>query len=84
MNLRSWSAKSMALALFLGLCTRSIYSAPRSHLARLNQLVMSRAEYLDRVHAIWTAQMIGQWTGLQFEHRVASVLTNTPLRPSKG
>jgi hypothetical protein len=47
-------------------------------------LVISRAEYLDRVRAIWTAQMIGQWTGLLFEHQVASTLENTPLRPSMG
>jgi hypothetical protein len=28
--------------------------------------------------------MIGQWTGLQFEHKVASALTNTPFRPLPG
>ncbi len=28
--------------------------------------------------------MIGQWTGLQFEHKVASVLDTTPFRPLPG
>jgi hypothetical protein len=28
--------------------------------------------------------MIGQWTGELFEHKVASVLKNTPLHPSIG
>lgn len=50
MNLRCWSANSMALALFLGICTRSVYSSSRSDLARHNPLVMSRAEYLDRLY----------------------------------
>jgi hypothetical protein len=47
-------------------------------------LYLSRSEYLDRVQAIWTGQMIAQWTGLQFEHQVASVLNPTPLRPMPG
>src|SRR5215469_16451450 len=48
------------------------------------QLVLSRARYLDRAKAIWMGQMIGQWTGLQFEHKVASVLENTPFRSLPG
>lgn len=52
--------------------------------AKPRKLVLSRAGYMDRAKAIWMAQMIGQWTGLLFEHQVASVLENTPLRPSKG
>jgi hypothetical protein len=51
---------------------------------RKTQLQLSRAEYLDRVQAIWTAQMIGQRTGLLFEHLPASVLKNTPLIAGKG
>jgi hypothetical protein len=47
-------------------------------------LVLSHAEYLDRAQAIWTGQMIGQWTGLLFEHKVRSVLAHTPLRPLPG
>jgi hypothetical protein len=48
------------------------------------QLVLSRATYLDRAKAIWIGQMIGQWTGLQFEHKVASALGNTPFRALPG
>jgi hypothetical protein len=48
------------------------------------ELVMTRSEYLDRVRAIWTAQMIGQLTGLLFEHKPASVLKNTPLVLPQG
>ena len=84
MNLRSWLANSMVLALFLGLFTRSVYSASRPDSALRNQLVMSRAEYLDRAKAIWTAQMIGQMTGMLFEHKPASVLVDTPLVQPKG
>jgi len=51
---------------------------------RKGQRVMSRSEYLDRAKAIWMAQMIGQLTGLRFEHRTASVLSNTPLVHGKG
>ncbi len=51
---------------------------------RKGHLVMSRSEYLDRAKAIWMAQMIGQLTGLRFEHRTASVLSNTPLVHGKG
>ena len=48
------------------------------------RLVMSRSEYLDRVNAIWMGQMIGQLTGLRFEHKTASVLSNTPLVHGRG
>src|SRR5690348_11896698 len=47
-------------------------------------LVLSHAEYLDRVHAIWMAQMIGQMTGVRFEHRTASALPVTPLTHLPG
>ena len=42
-------------------------------------LFLSRTEYLDRVQAIWTAQMIAQITGARFEHQPASTLPVTPL-----
>jgi hypothetical protein len=60
------------------------FALPRNGAALNNQLIMTRADYMDRVQAIWTAQMVGQWTGLRFEHQVASVLRSTPLQPSKG
>jgi len=43
-----------------------------------SMLSLSRAEYLDRVQAIWTAQMIAQMTGVRFEHQPASTLPVTP------
>lgn len=43
------------------------------------KLVISEAEYRDRAHAIWMGQMIGQLTGLEFEHKTASVLADTPF-----
>jgi hypothetical protein len=46
--------------------------------------VLSHSEYLDRVQAIWMAQMIGQYTGVLFEHRTASALTQTPIRHLPG
>jgi hypothetical protein len=47
-------------------------------------LLLSRAEYLDRVQAIWTAQMIGQITGVRFEHQPASAMPVTPLSHLPG
>src|SRR5271157_70003 len=47
-------------------------------------LVLSRAEYLDRVQAIWTAQMIAQMTGVRFEHQQASTLPVTPMTHLPG
>ena len=72
------------LAVILGSCTFMGSAAPQTGSAAQGQLVISRAKYLDRARAIWTGQMIGQWTGGFFEHKVASVLKNTPFHPSKG
>ncbi len=47
-------------------------------------LFLSRAEYLDRVQAIWTAQMIAQMTGVRFEHQPASTLPVTPFTHLPG
>lgn len=47
-------------------------------------LVLTHEEYLDRIQAIWTAQMIGQATGVRFEHRQASALPLTPLTHLPG
>ncbi len=52
--------------------------------ARGASFAMSHAEYLDRVYAIWMAQMIGQMTGVRFEHRTASTLPVTPLTRLPG
>src|ERR1035438_8668496 len=45
---------------------------------------LSRAESLDRVQAIWTAQMIAQRTGGRFEHQPASTLPITPMSQLPG
>lgn len=82
MKMKPWPNISMVLIpVVLALCTNAPAALPQPGSVENRQLVLSRAEYLDRARAIWTAQMIGQWTGLQFEHKVASVLTNTTLRP---
>jgi hypothetical protein len=47
-------------------------------------LRLSREEYLDRVQAIWTAQMIAQMTGVRFEHQPASTLPLTPMTRLPG
>ncbi len=47
-------------------------------------LVLSHDEYVDRVQAIWTAQMIAQATGGRFEHKTASTLRVTPMSHFKG
>ena len=75
---------SMLLVLYLGFFARAVYSASPRDPSPPNQLVMSRAEYLDRAQAIWTAQMIGQMTGMLFEHKPASVLVDTPLVQPRG
>jgi len=72
------------IAVILGSSTHVCAALSKSGSLEAKRLVIARAEYLDRVRAIWTAQMIGQWTGLLFEHQVASVLKDTPLRPAKG
>src|SRR6266852_431363 len=67
--------------LIIALCSYMTVGSPLvgASGARKGYLVISRSEYFDRAKAIWMAQMIGQLTGLRFEHRTASVLSNTPL-----
>jgi hypothetical protein len=85
MNIDLRVAKSLSILLVF-ICSYMTLESPvvcANHV-RKGHLVMSRSEYLDRAKAIWTAQMIGQLTGLRFEHRTASVLNNTPLVHGKG
>jgi hypothetical protein len=49
-----------------------------------SRFVLSHTDYLDRVHAIWMAQMVAQSTGVRFEHQVASTLAVTPLSHLPG
>src|SRR5882762_1417480 len=81
MNVRS--IKALAL-LFLALCTSTSSAVSHARLKRNVKLQLTRADYVDRVQAIWTAQMIGQRTGELFEHLPASVLNHTPLIQGKG
>jgi hypothetical protein len=83
MSMKARSIKVLAL-LLLSLVASTGSAAPHAKFKRNIQLRLSRSEYLDRVQAIWMAQMIGQWTGLLFEHLPASVLKSTPLRPVNG
>ena len=74
----SWPAT--LLALFSVICS---YPAP-SFAGDQPKLTISRSEYLDRVRAIWTAQMIGQRTGAHFEHKPASVLNKYAADSCQG
>jgi ADP-ribosylglycohydrolase len=78
MKRRLWWVKSIILLAILAGLYPHLDAAPRG------QLVISRSEYLDRARAIWTAQMIGQMTGLLFEHKPASALRDTPLVQPRG
>jgi ADP-ribosylglycohydrolase len=78
MKRRLRCVKSIILLAILACLYPHLDAAPRG------QLVISRSEYLDRARAIWTAQMIGQMTGLLFEHKPASVLRDTPLVQPRG
>jgi hypothetical protein len=73
-----------AAVLCMGLCTGLVSPVAQAGSVRGNKLVMSKAEYLDRAKAVWMAQMIGQLTGLEFEHKPGSVLSNTPLVHGDG
>jgi hypothetical protein len=68
-------------ALTIGLASNMGISMPVAHASevRKGRLVLSESAYLDRVNAIWIGQMIGQLTGLRFEHKTASVLKSTPM-----
>ena len=47
-------------------------------------LTLSHTEYLNRIRAVWTAQMIAQRTGLRFEHKPASAARITPMASLPG
>ena len=60
----------------------SSQSATANPSARILQL--THEKYLDRVQAVWTAQMIAQRTGGRFEHKPASTLPVTPMSHLPG
>jgi hypothetical protein len=49
--------------------------------AQSKSISLSKNEYVDRVQAIWTAQMLGAMMGWPFEHKVASTEFVTTLPP---
>jgi ADP-ribosylglycohydrolase len=67
-------------------CAAHSLAAPQAESTERSSswLVLSHAEYLDRVRAIWTAQMIAQMTGVRFEHQPASTMPVTPLTHLPG
>src|SRR6187402_1802779 len=42
-------------------------------LSAAGPLSLTRAEYEDRIHAVWLGQIAGATMGFQFEHKTASV-----------
>ena len=80
-SLRIFGALTLLGALFF-----SLAGSKPSFAKSVNggHLVMTQAEYRDRARAIWLAQMIGQLTGGEFEHKPASVLADTPFLHGDG
>jgi len=78
--------ESFLFVVVLLVCAAHSQNAPRAASTRplSKTLALSRVEYLDRVKAIWTAQMIAQITGLRFEHQPASTLPVTPMTHLPG
>ena len=76
----------VGIALLVALLTVPAHgqAADSQSSAHSGTVELSHAEYLDRVRAIWTAQMIAQRTGGRFEHKPASVLPQTPLSHLPG
>jgi ADP-ribosylglycohydrolase len=81
-----WRGVTIASALTIGLASNMAIWLPVAHASEVREgrLVLSESEYLDRVNAIWIGQMIGQLTGLRFEHKTASVLKSTPMDLGRG
>ncbi len=79
-------AQTTSLLCMVVLFTGMAYPQPAPAFAEasVRMLRLSREEYLDRVQAIWTAQMIAQITGVRFEHQPASTLPVTPLTHLPG
>ena len=77
------ASTGVALLVFLTL-SHTPSSAQQNEVGPRSVLALSHAEYLNRVRAVWTAQMIAQRTGGRFEHKPASVLTVTPMSRLPG
>lgn len=70
MNIRILSLRSAVSSLLLAALAGTTVAAP----AAQADLVLSRADYLDRVHAIWAGQIVAVLTTIRFEHKPASVI----------
>jgi ADP-ribosylglycohydrolase len=76
--------RKSAAAILVALCVYAVAKpSPKSSIDN-GHLIISDADYRDRARAIWLGQMIGQLTGQEFEHKTASVLTNTPFLHGDG
>ncbi len=73
---------ALALLTSVGRTQSTAPTASTGHSSKI--LALSHTEYLDRVQAIWTAQMIAQMTGVRFEHTQASTLPVTPMTHLPG
>lgn len=54
-----------------------------AYIKRSNTLILSRADYISRVEAMWTAQVVAVQLGLQFEHKPAAVKWIDNYPPNK-
>jgi hypothetical protein len=64
----------LCVAVIFACAAHSLAAQAESTERSSSWLVLSHAEYLDRVRAIWTAQMIARMTGVRFEHQPASAV----------
>jgi hypothetical protein len=74
----------LCVAVIFACAAHSLAAQAESTERSSSWLVLSHAEYLDRVRAIWTAQMIAQMTGVRFEHQPASAVPVTPMTHLPG
>ncbi len=74
----------LCVAVIFACAAHSLAAQAESTERSSSWLVLSHAEYLDRVRAIWTAQMIAQMTGVRFEHQPASTIPSTPMTQLPG
>jgi ADP-ribosylglycohydrolase len=83
MNRHTFLFSGLVASILLAVTSHGQDAAQQNH-PTSGTLTLSKAEYLDRVQAIWLAQMVGQMTGVRFEHHPASVLPVTPMTQPKG
>src|SRR5258708_1077745 len=74
----------LCVAVIFACAAHSLAAQAESTERSSSWIVLSHAEYLDRVRAIWTAQMIAQMTRVRFEHQPASAVPVTPMTHLPG